>query len=76
MQHLQQQLGLAPERIQVDTGSEFSSKVLDCWTYDQHVTPDFSQPGKPADSPCIESFNGSPRDECLNGHWFLALADA
>jgi hypothetical protein len=24
----------------------------------------------------IESFNGSFRDECLNTHWFLSLADA
>jgi putative transposase len=24
----------------------------------------------------IESFNGKFRDECLNQHWFLSLADA
>ena len=24
----------------------------------------------------IESFNGRLRDECLNSHWFLSLADA
>ncbi|HWG38116.1 MAG TPA: transposase, partial [Terriglobales bacterium] len=24
----------------------------------------------------IESFNGKLRDECLNQHWFLGLADA
>jgi putative transposase len=23
-----------------------------------------------------ESFNGRLRDECLNAHWFLSLADA
>ena len=28
------------------------------------------------DKPYIESFNGSFRDECLNVHWFLSLADA
>lgn len=37
---------------------------------------DFSRPGKPTDTPFIESFNGSFRDECLNIHWFLSLADA
>jgi transposase InsO family protein len=24
----------------------------------------------------IESFNGRPRDECLNEHWFTSLAHA
>jgi putative transposase len=24
----------------------------------------------------VESFNGRLRDECLNAHWFLSLADA
>jgi len=76
MQRLHQELGLVPERIQVDNGSEFISKALDRWGYDQHVTLDFSRPGKPTDNPYIESFNGSFRDEYLNVHWFLSLADA
>lgn len=66
----------SPERIQVDNGSEFISKALDRWAYDHAVTLDFSRPGKPTDNPYIESFNGSFRDECLNLHWFLSLADA
>ena len=65
-----------PERIQVDNGSEFISKALDLWAYDNGVTLDFSRPGKPTDNPFIESFNGSFRDECLNAHWFLSLDDA
>ena len=65
-----------PERIQVDNGSEFISKVLDKWAYENGVTLDFSRPGKPTDNPFIESFNGSFRDECLNTHWFLSLGDA
>ncbi|QNE38578.1 IS3 family transposase [Hymenobacter sp. NBH84] len=76
MSHLQQALGVVPERIQVDNGSEFISKALDRWAYEQHVTLDFSRPGKPTDNPYSESFNGSFRDECLNVHWFLSLADA
>ena len=63
-------------RIQVDNGSEFISKALDKWAYDNAVTLDFSRPGKPTDNPYIESFNGSFRDECLNLHWFLSLEDA
>ena len=76
MQHLHQQLGLVPERIQVDNGSEFVSKALDRWAYDQHVMMNFAQPGKPTAKPYIVSFNGSFRDECSNVHWFLSLPDA
>ena len=65
-----------PIRIQVDNGSEFISKVLDKWAYENEVILDFSRPGKPTDNPFIESFNGSFRDECLNTHWFLSLGDA
>ena len=65
-----------PSRIQVDNGSEFISKTLDKWAYENQVTLDFSRPGKPTDNPFIESFNGSFRDECLNTNWFLSLDDA
>jgi len=67
---------IIPERIQVDNGSEFISKALDRWAYENNVTLDFSRPGKPTDNPFIESFNGSFRDECLNTNWFLSLEDA
>lgn len=76
MTRLQQTLGLVPKHIQVDNGSEFISKALDRWAYGKHVTLDFSRPGKPTANPCIESFNGSFRNECLNVHWFLSLTDA
>ena len=65
-----------PSRVQVDNGSEFISKALDKWAYENRVTLDFSRPGKPTDNPFIESFNGSFRDECLNTNWFLSLDDA
>lgn len=68
--------GQKPERIQVDNGSEFISKALDLWAYENKVILEFSRPGKPTDNPYIESFNGSFRDECLNIHWFLSLDDA
>ena len=75
MEYLKLSVGL-PKRIQVDNGSEFISKVLDKWAYENGVTLDFSRPGTPTDNPFIESFNGSFRDECLNVHWFLSLDDA
>lgn len=65
-----------PKRIQVDNGSEFISKVLDLWAYENDVTLDLSRPGKPTDNPYIESFNGSFRDECLNINYFMSLEDA
>lgn len=76
MQRICNQYNRVPARIQVDNGSEFISKILDQWAYENQVTLDFSRPGKPTDNPYIESFNGSFRDECLNLHWFLSLTDA
>jgi len=68
--------GLTPLRIQTDNGSEFISKEMDRWAYENKVIMDYSRPGKPTDNPFVESFNGSFRDECLNAHWFLSLEDA
>ncbi|MDT4866804.1 IS3 family transposase ISYps8 [compost metagenome] len=65
-----------PERIQCDNGSEFISKDVDKWAYENGVTLDFSRPGKPTDNPYVESFNGKFRDECLSVNWFLSLEDA
>jgi putative transposase len=65
MNHLQSLYLTVPDRIQrgrpaVDNGSEFISKALDKWAYDNKVTLDFSRPGKPTDNPFIESFNAGP----------------
>jgi len=65
-----------PERIQCDNGSEFISKDVDKWAYENEITMDFSRPGKPTDNPYVESFNGKFRDECLSVNWFLSLQDA
>lgn len=76
LEEIKTRRGLVPQRIQTDNGSEFISKGLDHWAYENNVTMDYSRPGKPTDNPFIESFNGSFRDECLNAHWFLSLEDA
>ena len=65
-----------PETIRVDQGSEFISRDLDLWAYQNDVTLDFSRPGKPTDNAFIEAFNGRLRAECLNTHWFLSMTDA
>ncbi len=57
-------------------GSEFISKALDKWAYENGLEIDFSGPGKPDNNAKNESFNGRFREECLNAHWFLSLEDA
>ncbi len=76
MERLKQMKRRVPLRLQTDNGSEFISKSLDRWAYENKVTMDFSRPGKPTDNALVESFNDRLRDECLNVHWFLSLEDA
>jgi len=65
-----------PQSITCDHGTEFMSRALEDWAYRRGVQLDFTRPGKPTDNSCIESFNGKLRDECLNVHQFVDLADA
>jgi putative transposase len=65
-----------PKRIVLDNGPEFAGRALDTWAYARGVDLCFIRPGKPIENAYIESFNGKFRDECLNEHWFLSLADA
>ena len=65
-----------PKVIQVDNGTEFTSKALDEWAHRRKIKLQFSRPGKPTDNPFIESFNGRLRQECLDQHWFVSIEDA
>jgi putative transposase len=65
-----------PQTIVVDNGPEFAGRTLDAWAYARGVTLRFIRPGKPIENAYVESFNGKFRDECLNEHWFVSLADA
>lgn len=65
-----------PAAIMVDNGSEFQGRVVNAWAHRHQVALHFIRPGKPVENAFIESFNGKFRDECLNQHWFLSLADA
>lgn len=62
--------------VTVDNGPEFAGRALDAWAYAHGVTLRFIRPGKPIENAFVESFNGKFRDECLNEHWFVSLADA
>ena len=66
----------APQSITVDNGTEFASKAMDLWAYQNNVHLDFIRPGRPIENGYIESFNGRLRDECLNVEVFFTLADA
>ena len=76
LEHIKLHRNIIPKRIQVDNGSEFISKEVDRWAYENNIILNFSRPGKPTDNAYIESFNGSFRDECLNVNWFLSVEDA
>jgi putative transposase len=75
MNRLAEARGL-PKSITVDNGPEFQGQVLDAWAYQANVNLSFIRPGKPNENAYIESFNGKFRDECLNEHWFITMAQA
>ena len=56
-----------PKILCFDSGTEFTSKVVDAWAYENGVQLDFSRPGTLTDNPFIE---------CLNQRWFTSLEDA
>jgi putative transposase len=66
----------SPESITMDNGTEFQSRAMDAWAYQNDVRLDFIRPGRPVENGLIESFNGRLRDECLNIHLFWTMEDA
>lgn len=47
MERIRQTQQRVPQRLQMDNGSEFISKTLDRWAYENRVMMDFSRPGSP-----------------------------
>lgn len=68
--------GAKATSLVMDNGPEFAGRALDAWAYRRGIRLDFIRPGKPIENCFVESFNGKFRDECLNQHWFIDLADA
>src|SRR5258708_40095648 len=62
-----------PAAIQLDNGTEFTSRVVDQWAYQNQVALHFIERGKPTQNAFIETFNGKFRDECLNQNGFVVL---
>jgi len=52
-----------PAAIQVDNGTEFASRVVDQWAYQNQVALHFIERDKPTQNAFIESFNGKFRDD-------------
>jgi putative transposase len=65
-----------PQGIVLDNGPELRGRAMEAWSEQNRVALLFIQPGKPVQNAFIESFNSRLRDECLNAHWFLTVADA
>lgn len=65
-----------PRAIVLDNGPSSPARPSNQWAHRSGVALHFIAPGKPVQNAFAESFNGRLRDECLNEHWFLSLADA
>jgi len=65
-----------PAQLVLDNGPELISRVLEQWAHQHAVALQFIDPGKPVQNAHCESLHSRVRDECLNEHWFLGIADA
>ena len=65
-----------PDYIRSDNGSEFTAIAVREWLSRVGVKTLYIAPGSPWENGYNESFNGSLRDELLNGEIFYTLAEA
>ena len=65
-----------PAHIGSDNGSEFIATAVKDWLPQIGVKTIYITPGSPWENGHCESFNGSLRDEWLNGEIFYSLAEA
>jgi putative transposase len=64
-----------PQVVVSDNGTELTSGAVLRWAT-KRLEWHYIEPGKPVQNAFIESFNSKLRDECLNEHLFLTLAEA
>lgn len=65
-----------PAHIRSDNGPEFIATAVQQWLAQIGVKTLYITPGSPWENGYCESFNGSLRDELLNGEIFYSLAEA
>lgn len=65
-----------PANIRSDNGSEFIATSVQKWLAQVGVKTLYITPASPWENGYNESFNGSLRDELLNGEIFYSLAEA
>lgn len=65
-----------PRLIRSDNGREFIAASLKAWLEVQGVGQVFIEKGSPQQNAYVERFNGSMRDEKLNGELFRSVLEA
>lgn len=65
-----------PQVLRSDNGREFIAASLLDWLAGQGVATAFIEKGSPQQNPFVERFNGTMRDELLNGEEFDSLTEA
>lgn len=65
-----------PAFIRSDNGREFTAESTRSWLATQGVEPIFIERGSPQQNPYVERFNGTMRDELLNGEHFDSPLEA
>ena len=65
-----------PELIRSDNGREFTAELLCDWLSAEGVGQLFIDRGSPQQNPYVERFNGTMRDEVLNGELFGSVLEA
>jgi putative transposase len=65
-----------PEVLRSDNGREFVADSLGAWLAEQGVKTAFIEKGSPQQNAFVERFNGTMRDELLNGEEFDNLLEA
>jgi putative transposase len=64
-----------PQIVVSDNGTELTSGAVLRWATGR-LRWHYIEPGQPVQNAFVESFNSKLRDECLNEHVFLTLAEA